>query len=145
MAAPCKVYTTEKLSAFVDGELAPAETAAVRAHAAGCAGCTAALAELRALVANARALDVPEPPPTLWPSIAGELDRRERFAWLRISLWRPFGIGALAGGVAVVLAIVVLPSVYKPGRATPAAVPGAEAVVASAAADPLLHEAETEF
>jgi hypothetical protein len=146
MAAGCQAYTTEKLSAFVDGELPPAETATVRAHAAGCAGCRSAIAELRALVANARALDVPEPPPTLWPSIAGELDRRERFAWLRISLWRPFGIGALAGGVAVILAMVILPAAHKSGGlAVPAAAPGAEAVVASAAADPLLHEAETEF
>ena len=145
MAATCKAYTTEKLSAFVDGELPPAETATVRSHAAGCAGCTAAIAELRALVANARALDAPEPPPTLWPSIAGELDRRERFAWLRISLWRPFGIGALAGAVAVVLALVVLPAAHRSGSPMPAAAPGAETVVASAVADPLLHEAEAEF
>ena len=78
----CKTYTTERLSAFFDGDLPPAEAAAVRAHAATCAACTATLADLRALVTDARALEVPEPPPTLWPSIEGALDRRERFAWL---------------------------------------------------------------
>src|SRR5881394_4014668 len=107
---PCKTYTTERLSAFVDGDLPPGEAAALRAHAAGCAGCTAAIAELRALVANARALAAPEPPPTLWASIDGALEDRERFAWLKISLWRPFGIGALAGAVAVALVLVALPT-----------------------------------
>src|SRR5215813_2743051 len=110
MSATCKSTPTERLSAFVDGELPPAEAAALRAHAAGCAACTAALEELRAMVANARGLDAPEPPATLWASIEGELERRDRFAWLKISLWRPFGIGALAGAVAVVLVLFAPPA-----------------------------------
>jgi len=148
MAAGCQAYTTEKLSAFVDGELPPAETATVRAHAAGCAGCRSAIAELRALVANARALDVPEPPPTLWPSIEGALDDRggsvEWLGWLSIANWRPFGVGALAGAAAVALVVFGL---RAPRNGVPAAPPGAEAIAASAAAasDPLLHEAEAEF
>src|SRR5262245_28728178 len=143
MTAACQTYTTERLSAFVDGELAPAEAAAVRAHAASCPACTAGLADLRALVTNARALDVPEPPPTLWPSIEGALDRHERFAWLKISLWRPLGLGALGGAFAVVLVIGGI-SVLRGRAAAPAAPPPAEPVM-TAAADPLLHEAETEF
>ena len=147
MSAGCKTYATERLSAFVDGELSAVEAAAVRTHAAGCTNCTAAIEELRALVTQARALDVPEPPPTLWPSIEGELERRERFAWLKISPWRTFGFGALAGAVAVAVVLVALPAVYKQRNGPPASPPGAELVVASsaAAADPLLHEAETEF
>jgi len=46
----CRAYTTERLSAFADGDLSAAEAAAVRAHAATCPDCTAALADLRALV-----------------------------------------------------------------------------------------------
>jgi anti-sigma factor RsiW len=146
MTARCNSNTAERLSAFVDGELAPGEAAAVRAHAAGCATCTSAIAQLRALVANTRALDVPEPPPTLWPSIEGELERRERFAWLRISPWRTFGVGALAGAVAVVLVLVALPAIRPAQSGPPAAPPGAEMAAAQAAqVDPLLHEAEAEF
>jgi hypothetical protein len=146
MTAPCKTCTPEQLSAFVDGELAPAEAAAVRAHAAGCAACTTAIDDLRAIVANARALDTPEPPPTLWPSIEGELQRRERFAWLKISPWRTFGAGALAGAVAVVLVMVAMPAIRATPGGPPAAPTGAEIVAAAGAPpDPLLHEAETEF
>ena len=139
----CKTYTTERLSAFVDGELPPAEAAAVRAHASGCAACTAALADLRALVTNVRGLDVPEPPPTLWPAIEGALHRRERFAWLKISLWRPMGIGALAGAVAVVLVTVALPAVRARWNRAPVAPP--VQIAATPVSDPLLHEAEAEF
>jgi hypothetical protein len=149
MAGACKTYPTERLSAFVDGDLPPAEAAALRAHAAGCAACTAAIAELRGLVANARALGAPEPPVTLWASIEGELERRDRFAWLKISLWRPLGIGALAGAVAVVVVLAALPALrlHEAGNGQPAAPPGAEVVAtaAAASADPLLHEAEAEF
>jgi len=141
--AACQTYTTERLSEFVDGELPPAEAEAVRAHAAGCADCTAALAELRALVTNMHALDVPEPPPTLWPAIEGALHGRERFGWLKISLWRPLGIGALAGAVAVVLVTVALPAGRARWNREPAAPP--VQIAATPVSDPLLHEAEAEF
>jgi negative regulator of sigma E activity len=144
MRPACKTYTTERLSAFVDGELSASEAAAVRAHAAGCPACSAALADLRALVTNARALEAPEPPPTLWPSIEGALERRERFAWLSIAHWRPFTVGALAGAVAVLLVIVALPVLRaRPGGHTASPLP--ETAAAAVAADPLLHEAEAEF
>jgi negative regulator of sigma E activity len=143
MTTACHTYTTERLSAFVDGELPPPEAAAVRAHAAACASCTAALADLRALVTTARSLDVPEPPPTLWPSIAGALDRRERLGWLSLSNWRPFAVGALAGAVAVVLVVFALPMLRARPEAPAAAAPPETAAVAPA--DPLLNEAEAEF
>jgi len=151
MATACQVYTTERLSAFVDGELPATETAAVRVHAATCPHCTAAIADLRALIANARVLGEPEPPPTLWPSIEGALDHRERFGWLSIANWRPFGVGALAGAAAAVLLMFVLPAVHRTGNRVPAGPPGAETVATSTAAsaetpsDPLLNEAEAEF
>jgi hypothetical protein len=143
MSPACSTYTTERLSAFVDGELGPAEAAAVRAHAASCTACTAAIADLRGLVKNARALDVPEPPPTLWPSIEGALDRDGRFAWLSISNWRPFAVGALAGAVAAVLVVLALPAL-RGNQAAQAPTPS-PAETAAVVADPLLNEAEAEF
>ena len=149
MGDTCNTVTTERLSAFVDGDLPAAEAAALRAHAATCTPCTKAIGDLRALVASARALDVPEPPPTLWPSIAGALDRRERFGWLSISNWRPFAVGALAGAVAVVLVIVARPALRGRREAASGSPPpdsaSATAPVAATALDPLLHEAEAEF
>ena len=41
------------LQELLDGELAPADEAVVRAHIAGCAPCTTALAELKAIQAEA--------------------------------------------------------------------------------------------
>jgi hypothetical protein len=146
MAGACKVFATERLSAFVDGELSANETAAVRAHAATCEHCTTAIADLRALVVNASALGEPEPPPTLWASIEGALDRAPRWSWLSIGNWRPFSVGALAGAAAVALLMFALPALHRSGSRLPAAPPGAEAVAtASTAIDPLLNEAEAEF
>jgi len=149
MSTACTTYTTERLSAFFDGELTPAEAAAVRAHTADCGACTATLADLRALVTQARALEVPEPPPSLWPSIEGALDRRGPFAWLSVSNWRPLTFGALAGAVAVVLVIVAVPAVRGTRTTAPETHPPAEtastAVPVLDPLDPLLHEAETEF
>jgi hypothetical protein len=149
MPAPCTTCAIEQLSAYIDDELPPSEATAMRAHLAGCAACTAAIAELRGMVSSARGLAAPEPPVTLWASIEGELERRDRFAWLKISLWRPLGIGALAGAVAVVLVLAALPALRlrEAGNGQPAAPPGADVVATAAAmsADPLLHEAEAEF
>jgi anti-sigma-K factor RskA len=146
MAIGCQVQTTERLSAFVDGDLSATEMAAVRAHAATCPHCTAAIADLRALVANTRVLGAPEPPPTLWSSIEGALDDQGRFGWLSIANWRPFGVGALAGAAVVALLVFVLPALHRTG-APPAAevVATSNAASAEAAYDPLLHEAEAEF
>jgi Putative zinc-finger len=135
----CALYSAETLSALVDGDLPAAEAQAVRAHGAGCAACTAALADLSALVLAARALDRPEPPPTLWPAVAGELERRERPWWMTLRL---FGTGALAGAAAVSLVALGLAS-WRAHR-TPV-FPATPEAVAVAAADPLLAEAEAEF
>jgi anti-sigma factor RsiW len=138
-AGRCAVYPIETLSAFVDGDLSAAEAQAVRAHGAGCPRCAAALADLSALVSAARGLDRPEPPPTLWPAVAGALERHDRPWWMTLRL---FGTGALAGAAAVSIVALGLGS-WRAHRA-PVLQPTPEAV-ASAAADPLLAEAEAEF
>ncbi|MFO7707254.1 MAG: zf-HC2 domain-containing protein [Desulfobacterales bacterium] len=44
----------EKLSEYIDGELAPAERRAIEAHVAGCVACLACLQTLRRTVALCR-------------------------------------------------------------------------------------------
>jgi anti-sigma factor RsiW len=56
-------FERERLSAYLDGELPPAEREAARAHLAACPSCAAALKELSAPDAALRALPAVEPPP----------------------------------------------------------------------------------
>ena len=49
MTGMCPQKTLEQVQAYHDGELSVADRAAVEAHLAGCADCTAELARLRAL------------------------------------------------------------------------------------------------
>ena len=54
-------HPREQLSAYLDGELAPAEQAALRAHLAACAQCAGELEELALVGRAARELDEPAP------------------------------------------------------------------------------------
>jgi hypothetical protein len=66
---------TDKLSDYIDDELAPGERAALEAHLVTCVECADTLDELRAVVARAGTL-TPRPPQTdLWPGIAPRLER----------------------------------------------------------------------
>jgi len=128
----------ETLSAFVDGDLSTSQAQSVRAHVAACPQCTVSIAELTAMVAAARGLERPEPPPSLWPAVEGAMARHERPWWLTLRL---FGSGALAGAVAVSVVALGLAS-WRTHRAT---APLVAPVSAAASADPLLNEAEAEF
>jgi hypothetical protein len=160
MMGPCisgapSPYSLERLSAFLDGDLPASELQTVRLHLEACSSCAARARELGAMARAARALELPEPPPTLWSAIEGALDAElqeteGRRWWRSPRSWRPFGIGALAGA-AIVLAVVL------GGRH--ATVGGAGAEVARVAApethaaelpaavptDPLLADAEQEL
>jgi anti-sigma factor RsiW len=61
---------TDRLSEYLDDELPPGERAALEGHLAQCAGCSATLADLRRVVARARALESTGPATDLWPGIA---------------------------------------------------------------------------
>ena len=61
---------TDRLSEYLDDELPPAERAALEGHLAQCAECSATLADLRRVVARARALESTGPATDLWPGIA---------------------------------------------------------------------------
>jgi hypothetical protein len=144
-AAPPDTCSTHRLSAFADGDLSAGEAQIVRAHVAACPRCTAALADLAAIVRVARELDRPEPPPTLWGAIAGALEDerpRRRLPWLT---WRPFALGGVAGAAAVALAILIVPAARGRFFAPDHELAAADASAGPVAHDPLLVEAEAEF
>ena len=64
---------TDRLSDYLDDELAPAERAALEQHLASCAACTATLAELRDVVARAASLPARPPATDLWGGIEPRL------------------------------------------------------------------------
>jgi anti-sigma factor RsiW len=64
----------DRLSEYLDGDLAPAACAALEAHVASCRDCAQALAELRDVVARAGALAPRPPDADLWPGIAARID-----------------------------------------------------------------------
>lgn len=74
---------TDRLSEYLDEELAEAERLELERHLSGCAECAATLAELRLVVARASGLagedawrsDAPD---DLWPGIAARLETRSR-------------------------------------------------------------------
>jgi putative zinc finger protein len=96
-----------QLNEYVDGLLAASDRAAVEAHLAGCAGCRAAVTQLRGLVAGARQLPRSiEPPRDLWVGIAAQLGQRvtgnvQRAWWRQRLFWG----GALAAAATLVIAL----------------------------------------
>jgi len=65
---------TDRLSEYLDGELEPAERAALERHLVSCAACRSTLDELREVVARAGALSPRPPGSDLWPGIEPRLD-----------------------------------------------------------------------
>jgi anti-sigma factor RsiW len=66
-------HWTDRLSEYLDGELAGAERAALEAHLAECPGCARTVEELRRVVGRARALEDRAPTGELWPAIAARI------------------------------------------------------------------------
>src|SRR3954452_5577067 len=66
---------TDRLSEYLDDELAADERAACDAHLASCRECDATLRELRAVAARAASLGPTPPAADLWPGIEARLSR----------------------------------------------------------------------
>ena len=64
---------TDRLSEYLDDELAPVERAELETHLRQCVACGAVLADLRRIVARARGLEDREPDRDLWPGIAARI------------------------------------------------------------------------
>jgi len=63
----------ERLSEYLDDELAPGERLALEAHLENCDDCAALLTDLRRVVARARDLEDRPPRQDLWPAIARQI------------------------------------------------------------------------
>src|SRR5262249_20851504 len=61
---------TPRLSAYLDGDLDPAEKENVERHLSECAACAATLEDLRAVVRRAKALQDQPPTRDLWGGVA---------------------------------------------------------------------------
>jgi anti-sigma factor RsiW len=120
-------HETERLSEYLDGELALDEREGVEAHLAGCAACRDILDELRGVTRLAQRLDDRPSDRDLWPGIAERLEpRRSTSIWRRrLTFTVPQAVAA-----GLVLAIVSGGAVWlsRLDRTAPAgAGPGPEA------------------
>lgn len=100
---------SDRLSEYVDGELSPADAAALAAHLASCRACVTTIDELRAVVERARQLPVRPPAADLWPGIEPRLTANPGHAALpfRARVTRRFSF-TLPQLVAAGLALMVM-------------------------------------
>ena len=125
---------TDRLSDYLDGELAPGERAEVDGHLRTCSECTAVLNDLKRILGQAQALSARPPQRDLWPGIAGRIEKIA--APRRIS----FTLPQFAAAAVVLMAIsatiavkVIAPATMneiagmRPSMAPPAASPGSGA------------------
>jgi anti-sigma factor RsiW len=127
----------DRLSEYVDGELAPEERRELDAHLAACAACRSTLEELRAVAARAAALEDRLPAVDLWPAVARGIGAGEPGVVPLASGGRrarrlAFTLPQLAAA-AIALMAVSGGSVWLAGARAPAAAP---ALATSAAAAP---------
>ncbi len=117
---------TDRLSDYIDGELAPAERGALEQHLVSCADCRAAVAGLRRVVERAATLAPRSPATDLWPGVEQRIRTiRPRGRTIAFSLPQlaaaALVLMTLSGGLAWML---------REGRTTPASAPAAGARIA---------------
>ena len=103
--------SSQLLSAYLDGELLPAEAAAVQDHLLECAPCRAAYEGLRITKDLLGQLPVAEPPAEFWVAVRRPPPTR---AVAPVAWWTPTLQRGLLGGVAaalVVLALALIPMI----------------------------------
>lgn len=133
---------SDRLSAYLDGELKNAERGRLEAHIAECAACAVTLAELREVMARAATLTDAPPAHDLWPAIEAQLAPRgatarpERGRVVAGPSWwgRRFELGlpqlAAAAALLVVLSAGVMWMVMRGG-----ALPGSHGVASGSGSD----------
>jgi hypothetical protein len=94
----------DRLSEYLDGDLTADQQAELEMHVRGCATCTAVLADLRRVIARARALEDRPPSRDLWPGIAQRIGvarapRRFSFSLPQLAA-ASIALAALGGGAA---------------------------------------------
>ena len=96
---------TDRLSQYLDGELAAPERTTLEAHLASCDGCRTTLDELRRVVTDARALDDRPPAADLWPAVAARIGVSSRLKARPVVRRLSFTVPQLAAA-SVVLALL---------------------------------------
>jgi anti-sigma factor RsiW len=104
----CK-HPHEPLNALLDGELPPAEAAALSAHLAACPDCRLTLRELAELRAAIAELERAEVPAALEARIRALTDAAPAKILPFRPRWRQFGLLAATAGLAAALTLAVLP------------------------------------
>ncbi|MGO9395499.1 MAG: anti-sigma factor family protein [Desulfobaccales bacterium] len=96
MAPKCP-EVQDRLSAWLDGELAPEVAAGVARHVESCARCRRELAELEALEQALGSLPEAALPPGLPEKVRARLPRPRRRAWQSLALAASLVLGILLG------------------------------------------------
>ncbi len=98
---------TDRLSEYLDGDLAEHEKAALEAHLGACAACGETLAGLRRIVVRARSLEDRPPSGDLWSGVAARIGAGPRRRRLTFSMPQLLAAGialaVLSGGSAWLL------------------------------------------
>ena len=84
---------TDRLSEYVDDELAPADRLQLERHLLDCARCREIVDELREIAGDARTLEDTPPATDLWPAIAAALPQTSSRGW-RVTLSFPQALAA---------------------------------------------------
>jgi anti-sigma factor RsiW len=79
---------TDRLSEYVDGELDPADRAALDVHLQLCEGCAGMVEELRAVLLRAGALEASAPGTDLWPAIEARIAAPRKARVFDLGGWR---------------------------------------------------------
>lgn len=108
MTAPVACPDHERLSAFYDGELPPAERDAIAEHVEGCHACASGLADLATTSALLAGEDAPRPGEDLVrrlarASVASSGSRRPQGRWRRFAVAASLLVGAVLVGRLVVM------------------------------------------
>ena len=129
-------HWTERLSEYLDGELAPAERAACDAHLALCPACRDTFEELKAVVAMAKADPDVMPVNDLWAGVLRRLDRGNvvHFAPRKIA----FTLPQLALAASLLIAVSAGVAYIAAGRAMTRPGGGPAEVPIQAQAEPML-------
>ncbi|HEX6104331.1 MAG TPA: zf-HC2 domain-containing protein [Gemmatimonadales bacterium] len=127
-------HWSDRLSEYLDGDLAAEDRTALEAHLERCAECRETLASLRRVVTRARAMADRPPTRDLWPGIAARIGARAARPAARRGF--TFSLPQLAAaGIALAVASGGTAWLLHPGTAVPPippAVPGPPAITAAA-------------
>ena len=98
---------TLKVQDFLDGELAPREDAAFRAHLSGCRECEAEVTAYRVVWSELRAMPLLDPRPEVFERIMEQVLPHRMPRWVKVLGWA-YG-GAFAASLAAIVSAFVLP------------------------------------